>query len=313
MVSTTTPKFGVRFPTRKERTVKRVTKCETREIQKRLEPPKPPKLPRVRPPPKPKVSKKPPPPATLCKPPKPPRVSASRCNERQPATTSQTTTSSSSLSSSSKTNTSNSSLSGSRTLQAPDLEKLARLTCSREFSLFHKYIKPELSRSYENQLAFLQTKLQHLKNEFVNKQAEHLNFEQIRDYYNDAVKENVRRHIKPDEYLTLADKFKQDSKQAIDKWLKKKEVKPQRQITEYLQRRQARIRDRIKETIEENKKQQQSAKAAEDGVETTESTITITPAATTTTEIVTTEIIETTETTTTTIIEVDDDDIMIID
>jgi len=35
MVSTTAPKFGVRFPTRKERTVKRVTKCETREIQKR--------------------------------------------------------------------------------------------------------------------------------------------------------------------------------------------------------------------------------------------------------------------------------------
>lgn len=38
MVSSTStaPKFGVRFPTRKERTVKRVTKCETREIQKRM-------------------------------------------------------------------------------------------------------------------------------------------------------------------------------------------------------------------------------------------------------------------------------------
>jgi hypothetical protein len=94
-----------------------------------------------------------------------------------------------------------------------DLEKLSRLNCSREFSLFHQYIKPELSRSYENQLAFFQTKLQHLKNEFVNKQAEHLNFEQIRDYYNEAVTENIRRRIKPDEYLTLAEKFKQDSKQ----------------------------------------------------------------------------------------------------
>ncbi len=102
---------------------------------------------------------------------------------------------------------------GQRTLQATDLEKLARLTCSREFSLFNKFIKPELSRCYENQLAFLQTKLQHLKNEFVNKQAEHLNFEQIREYYNEAVQENVRRRIKPDEYLTLADKLKQDSKQ----------------------------------------------------------------------------------------------------
>lgn len=107
-------------------------------------------------------------------------------------------------------------MSSTRTLQATDLEKLTRLNCSREFSLFHKYIKPELSRSYENQLGFLQTKLQHLKNEFVNKQAEHLNFEQIRDYYNDAVKENIRRHIKPDEYLTLADKLKQDAKQVKD-------------------------------------------------------------------------------------------------
>ncbi len=100
-----------------------------------------------------------------------------------------------------------------RTLQVTDLEKLTRLNCSREFSLFNKYIKPDLSRSYENQLAFLQTKLQHLKNEFVNKQAEHLNFEQIRDYYDEAVKENIRRHIKPDEFLTLADKLKQDAKQ----------------------------------------------------------------------------------------------------
>jgi hypothetical protein len=30
------PKFGVRFLTRKERTVGRVTKCETREIKKRM-------------------------------------------------------------------------------------------------------------------------------------------------------------------------------------------------------------------------------------------------------------------------------------
>ncbi|CAF3252974.1 unnamed protein product [Rotaria socialis] len=311
MVSTTAPKFGVRFPTRKERTVKRVTKCETREIQKRLEPPKPV---RVRPPPKPKAPKKPPPPpATLCKPPKPPRTSATHANERQPSSTSQTQSTSSS--SSSKPTTS--SLSGARTLQAPDLEKLARLNCSREFSLFHKFIKPELSRSYENQLGFLQTKLQHLKNEFVNKQAEHLNFEQIRDYYNEAVKENVRRHIKPDEYLTLADKFKQDAKQAIDKWLRKKDIKPQRQITEFLQRRQARIRDRIKETLEEAKKQQQLTKEgeAEAGagaetevdteVEVTESTIIVESPALS--PITTTEI----KPTTMTIIE--DDEIMIID
>src|SRR5579871_6718864 len=100
MVSTTAPKFGVRFLTRKERTVRRVTKCETREIQKRkfnlknifiylkkniflfiqgLEPPKPA---RVRPLPKPKEPKKKLPPATLCKPPKPPRVAAPRSTER---------------------------------------------------------------------------------------------------------------------------------------------------------------------------------------------------------------------------------------
>ncbi|CAM4770280.1 unnamed protein product [Rotaria magnacalcarata] len=308
MVSTTAPKFGVRFPTRKERTVKRVTKCETREIQKRLEPPKPV---RVRPPPKPKAPKKPPPPpATLCKPPKPPRISATRANEHQSSSTSQTQSTSPS-SSSKPTKPTTSSLSGARTLQAPDLEKLARLNCSREFSLFHKFIKPELSRSYENQLGFLQTKLQHLKNEFVNKQAEHLNFEQIRDYYNEAVKENVRRHIKPDEYLTLADKFKQDAKQAIDKWLRKKDIKPQRQITEFLQRRQARIRDRIKETLEEAKKQQQQTKEGEaeaevdTEVEVTESTIIVESPASP--PITTTEI----KPTTMTIIE--DDEIMIID
>ncbi|CAF5197468.1 unnamed protein product, partial [Rotaria magnacalcarata] len=39
------PKFGVRFLTRKERTVRRVTKCETREIKKRLEPSTSPSVP----------------------------------------------------------------------------------------------------------------------------------------------------------------------------------------------------------------------------------------------------------------------------
>lgn len=221
MVSSAAPKFGVRFLSRKERTVRRVTKYETREIQKRrltvnsvwdkhdflilsgLEPPKPA---RVRPPPKPKAAKKQPVPATLCKPPKAPRVSTTRANTRlEPVKATAPSTSSC-----------NPSSSVPRTLQTEDLAKLARLNCSREFSLFHQFIKVELSKSYENQLAFFQTKLQHLKNEFVNKQAEHLNFDQIRDYYNDAVQENLRRRIKPDEYLTLADSLKQDSKQVIE-------------------------------------------------------------------------------------------------
>ncbi|CAF0980359.1 unnamed protein product [Rotaria sp. Silwood1] len=277
MTSIATPSYGVKFPSRKERTVKRVTKCETREIQKRLEPPKPV---RVRPTPKPKAPKKSKPPATLSKPVRPPtsRVS-SRSNVRP--TTSNT----------SKQTT----LPSSNTLQPPDLEKLARLNCSREFSLFHQYIKSDLSKSYENQLAFLQTKLQHLKNEFINKQAEHLNFEQIKEYYNQAVKENLRRQIKPDEYLTLAEKFRQDIKQAIDKWLRKKEYKPPKQVTEFLQRRQERIRDQIKQTIEEQRKQQQLAKQAEN---TTNSSITITPASKPAIPATTT---------------VDDDDIIIID
>jgi hypothetical protein len=155
-----------------------------------LEPPKPV---RVRPPPKPKAPKKPKPPATLCKPLRPPRDPTARSNPRPP---------------SSKTT-----FSAPRTLQTADLEKLARLNCSREFSLFNQYIKSQLSKAYENQLGFLQTKLEHLKNEFVNKQAEHLNFEQIKEYYEQAVKDHVRRHIKPDEYLTLADKLRQDIKQ----------------------------------------------------------------------------------------------------
>jgi hypothetical protein len=147
-----------------------------------------------RPPPKPKAPKKSKPPATLCKPPRPPRDASS----------SRPTPKNSSKQSTGLT---------SRTLQMSDVEKLARLNCSREFSLFHQYIKSELPKAYENQLAFLQTKLQHLKNEFVNKQAEHLNFQQIKEYYEQAVKDNIRRTIKPDEYLTLSDKLKQDTKQ----------------------------------------------------------------------------------------------------
>jgi len=280
MTTPAAPKFGVKFPSRKERTVKRVTKCETRDIQKRLEPPKPA---RVRPPPKPKAPKKAKPPATLCKPPKPPRILCHHYRQRQ-LPVSRTASTSSSKSTSSNT---------PRTLQASDVEKLARLNCSREFSLFNQYIKPQLSKCYENQLAFLQTKLQHLKNEFVNKQAEHLNFEQIKEYYQQAVKDNVQRNIKPDEYLTLCEKFKQDTKQAIDKWIRKKEFKPPRQVNEYLKRRQECIRDRIKETIVEQKKQQ-LAKEMECR---TQSSITITP-------------VTISKTTT---VDDDDDDIMIID
>lgn len=212
MTTPEVPKFGIKFPSRKERIVKRVTKCETREIQKRiyfvfsfflyfifilqgLEPPKPA---RVRPPPKPKTPKKPKP-ATLIKPLRPSR--------NTPSTRSPTKTTSKQP--------------AARTLQISDVEKLARLNCSREFGLFHQSIKNELSKAYENQLAFLQTKLQHLKNEFVNKQAEHLNFEQIKEYYEQAVKDHIRRNIKPDEYLTLAEKFKQDTKQV--KYYDKKE------------------------------------------------------------------------------------------
>lgn len=100
-----------------------------------------------------------------------------------------------------------------RTLQPADLEKIARLNCSREFSLFHQYIKSELPKKYENHLAFLETKLQHLKNEFVNKQAEHLNFQQIKEYYEQARTDHIRRQLKPDEYLTLLDKYKEDIRQ----------------------------------------------------------------------------------------------------
>ncbi len=46
---------------------------------------------------------------------------------------------------------------------------------------------------------------------------------------------------------------------AIDKWLKKKEPgKPNRALSDYSQKRQSRIRELIKETIEETKKQQEN-------------------------------------------------------
>lgn len=106
--------------------------------------------------------------------------------------------------------------SSARTLQTTDLQKLARLTCSREFSFFHKEIKSELKTS-EHQLAFLQTKLFHLKNEFVDYNAEQSNLEQIRNYFSEALQKHIDRRIQPDEFITLADKFKQDIKQVEKK------------------------------------------------------------------------------------------------
>ena len=99
-----------------------------------------------------------------------------------------------------------------RTLQPSDLERLSRLTCSREFSFFHKEIKCEL-KTIEHQLAFFQTKLYHLKNEFVNQNSEQFNLDQIRSYFAEALQKNIDRRIKPDEFNTLADKLKQDIKQ----------------------------------------------------------------------------------------------------
>lgn len=99
-----------------------------------------------------------------------------------------------------------------RTLQTNDLQKLARLTCSREFSFFHKEIKCEL-KSNEHQLAFLQTKLHHLKNEFVNENSEQSNLEQIRNHFNEALQKNIDRRIRPDEFLAVAETLKQDIKQ----------------------------------------------------------------------------------------------------
>lgn len=167
--------------------------------------------------------------------------------------------------------------SSARTLQTTDLQKLSRLTCSREFSFFHKEIKCEM-RTSEHQLAFFQTKLYHLKNEFINQNSEQLNLEQIRTYFAEALQKNIERKIKPDEFNTLADKLKQDIKQvrsfigkfilfffclflkAIDKWLRRKEPgKQNRALSDYTQKRQSRIRELIKETLEETKKQQENS------------------------------------------------------
>ncbi len=74
-------------------------------------------------------------------------------------------------------------------------------------------------------------------------------------------------------------------------------------MSEFSQRRQAKIRDRIKETLEEVRKTQQSAKEGEIEGEITESSITITSVTT---------IAEVAPTTTITM-EQEEDDIMIID
>lgn len=76
-----------------------------------------------------------------------------------------------------------------------------------------------------------------------------------------------------------------------------------RQLSEFSQKRQARIRDRIKETLEEAKKTLQSAKDGE--TEPTESSITISQPRTTTEVIPTTTIVVEDEE--------EEEDIMIID
>ena len=189
MIPSSSPKFGVRFLTRKERTVRRVTKCETREIQKRLSPPpvvspaKKARLPVVRPKPatlvKVREVKKPPPPPVVIPPPVVPS-------------------------------------SAGRVLQSTDLQKLSRLSCSHEFGLFHKEIKVDL-KSNEHQLAFFETKLYHLKNEFVNQMSQQLNLEQIRDYFSEQLKKNYDRQILDEEFPTLAEKLKQDIKQVRER------------------------------------------------------------------------------------------------
>ncbi|CAF3389347.1 unnamed protein product [Rotaria sp. Silwood1] len=260
------PKFGVRFLTRKERSVRRVTKCETREIKKRLEPPAPPPTPAIKKV-KPRIQPARPKPATLVKIREPkkikPMIETSNNEKEQVGTTNSPSlnrvTSSTSINRTISSPSIKSPISSVRTLQTTDLQKLSRLTCSREFSYFHKEIKCEL-RTNEHQLAFFQTKLYHLKNEFVNQNSEHHNLEQIRNYFAEALQKNIDRRIKPDEFITLADKLKQDIKQAIDKWLKRKEPgKQNRALSDYTQKRQTRIRELIKETIEETKKQQDSS------------------------------------------------------
>ncbi len=99
-----------------------------------------------------------------------------------------------------------------RILQSNDLQKLSRLSCAREFSFFHKEIKSVL-RTNEHKLAFFQTKLFHLKNEFINQMSQQANLQQIRDYFAQAFQKNIQRKIKSDEFVILADKLKHDIKQ----------------------------------------------------------------------------------------------------
>ncbi|UJR10855.1 hypothetical protein I4U23_015043 [Adineta vaga] len=255
----TPPKFGVKFLTRKERTVRRVTKCETREIKKRLEPTPPPPSSSPTKTVKPRIAPARPKPATLVKVREPKKIikpmaeiSSNKKEQVRPPPTPPPLPPSAV----------NRSLPTGRTLQTTDLQKLSRLTCSREFSFFHKEIKCEL-KTNEHQLAFFQTKLYHLKNEFINQNSEQLNLEQIRIYFAEALQKNIDRSIKPDEFNTLANKLKQDIKQAIDKWLKKKEFgKQNRALSDYSQKRQSRIRELIKETIEETKKQQSNSQVS---------------------------------------------------
>ncbi|CAF4300542.1 unnamed protein product, partial [Rotaria magnacalcarata] len=66
---------------------------------------------------------------------------------------------------------------------------------------------------------------------------------------------------------TIAEKFRQDIKQAIDKWLRRKDFKPPKQVTFILQKRQENVREQIKNTMAEQKRQQQVIKHGENKTE----------------------------------------------
>ena len=210
-MNSSTPKFGLRFLSRKERTVRRVTKCETREIKKRLfiikmislnknrfffkglEPTViPTKVAKPsRPRSKPTATSRPKP-ATLVKMREVKKrvehlvEGRSRENENRSVLKS----------------TAIRSLNNGRILQTNDLQKLSRLSCSHEFGLFHKELKGQLITN-EHHLAFFQTKLYHLKDEFSPQIDQQENLQQIKAYFNQALIEHQKRHIQPDEFITL--------------------------------------------------------------------------------------------------------------
>ncbi|CAF0895734.1 unnamed protein product [Didymodactylos carnosus] len=116
----------------------------------------------------------------------------------------------------------------SRKFTEEDMRIISMLPCSKEFSQFHKeayvdVVKDSSKQNYLRQLALQTTKCYHLRNQFKNLKTEHLNMDQIKQYYHARLDEY--RDFKKVDLQKKLDTYRKQVKINIGKWLKQNSKK----------------------------------------------------------------------------------------